>query len=152
LLLSRIATYDIDGYRLDAAKHVTSDFVAYFSTEIRAFAQSIGKDNFLVVGEVAGSAALEAERLGNMLSNPNYPDDHGDIPAALTSRIKSLENDYLTNKMQPFPGLTSLYDFAGSGSSRDWLLGQRGVDSVTSYYSSSDYATVSQQVCMPQKS
>ena len=32
--------------------------MAYFSTEIRAFAQSIGKDNFLVVGEVAGSAAL----------------------------------------------------------------------------------------------
>ena len=38
-----IAFADIDGFRMDAAKHVTSDFVAYFATNARAYAQSIGE-------------------------------------------------------------------------------------------------------------
>ncbi len=47
-----IAYADIDGFRLDAAKHVSEDFVAAFSTYARAFAASLGKENFYVVGEV----------------------------------------------------------------------------------------------------
>ena len=44
-----IAYADIDGFRLDAAKHVTDDFLAYFSTHIREYAKTIGKENFMVM-------------------------------------------------------------------------------------------------------
>jgi hypothetical protein len=37
----------VDGYLLDAVKHVTEDFIAYFSTNIRAYAISLGKNNFI---------------------------------------------------------------------------------------------------------
>src|SRR3712207_8556121 len=33
-----IAYADVDGFRLDAGKHVTEDFLAYFSTQIRDYA------------------------------------------------------------------------------------------------------------------
>ena len=48
-----IAYADIDGFRIDAAKHVTEDFLAYFSTNIREYAKSLGKTNFFLVGEIA---------------------------------------------------------------------------------------------------
>ena len=44
-----VAFADIDGFRLDAAKHVTDDFLAYFSTSVRAYSKTIGKDNFMVL-------------------------------------------------------------------------------------------------------
>ena len=60
-----VAFADIDGFRLDAAKHVTDDFLAYFSTSVRAYSKTIGKDNFMVLGEVAASSSWEARTFGN---------------------------------------------------------------------------------------
>jgi glycosidase len=48
-----VGAADVDGFRLDAAKHVTEDFVAHFSTNMRAYAKSLGKSDFIIVGEVA---------------------------------------------------------------------------------------------------
>ena len=47
-----VAYADIDGFRLDAAKHKTTAWTAHFSVKLRAYAQSLGKDNFLVSGEI----------------------------------------------------------------------------------------------------
>ena len=57
-MLYWIAETDIDAFRLDAAKHVTIDFLAYLSSRVRNFAESIGKNNFYVVGELAGPPCL----------------------------------------------------------------------------------------------
>ena len=50
-----IAVTDCDGFRIDAAKHIPKDICAKFSFAISRYAQSIGKDNFLVVGEITDS-------------------------------------------------------------------------------------------------
>jgi len=57
-----IAYADLDGMRLDAVKHVGNGPCRYFVNEIRAFAHSLGKENFLIVAEIAGSGAMEMVR------------------------------------------------------------------------------------------
>jgi glycosidase len=62
-----IAYADLDGFRIDAAKHMDVDALRSFCDWIREFAQSIGKERFLLVGEVPGGrdAAWEVvERTG----------------------------------------------------------------------------------------
>lgn len=49
-----IAYADVDGYRMDTVKHMEIGATRYFTSVIKEFAQSIGKENFMVVGEVAG--------------------------------------------------------------------------------------------------
>lgn len=110
-----LAYADIDGFRVDAAKHVTSDFIAYFSTHIRAYAESLGKKNFFLVGEVAGSAAEQAERVGRMTIDPANPEAaKGRMPEMLLQRLKDVKNVALAHKQAPFPGLNALYDFGHS--------------------------------------
>ena len=47
-----IAVTDCDGFRIDAAKHIPKEICRQFSIGIYRYAQSIGKDNFLLVGEI----------------------------------------------------------------------------------------------------
>ncbi len=47
-----IAQADIDGYRIDTVKHMEDDVLSGFCTAIKEFAQSIGKKNFFIFGEV----------------------------------------------------------------------------------------------------
>jgi glycosidase len=49
-----IAYADLDGFRIDAAKHMGDEALRTFCDVIREFAQSIGKERFLLVGEVSG--------------------------------------------------------------------------------------------------
>jgi glycosidase len=49
-----IAYADLDGFRIDAVKHMGDEAVRTFCDVIREFTQSIGKEHFLLVGEVAG--------------------------------------------------------------------------------------------------
>jgi glycosidase len=146
-LYTPLIAMGVDGFRLDAAKHVTEDFIAYFSTQVRAYARSIGKQNFLVVGEVAASADWIGRRLGNMFSSPTNPSNEHDpsVPRSLTTRIESLESLYLANPAAPYPGLNAVYDFAESGTSRAALLSQRASDAVASYYNSDNYHTIAGQ-------
>jgi glycosidase len=50
-----IAYADIDGFRIDAAKHMGTEALRTFCDVIREFSQSIGKERFLLVGEIGGS-------------------------------------------------------------------------------------------------
>ncbi|HTU17536.1 MAG TPA: alpha-amylase family glycosyl hydrolase [Gemmataceae bacterium] len=50
-----IAYADLDGFRIDAAKHMGTEALRAFCDVIREFAQSIGKERFLLVGEIGGS-------------------------------------------------------------------------------------------------
>ncbi|MGK7906946.1 MAG: alpha-amylase family glycosyl hydrolase [Synechococcus sp.] len=47
-----IALSDCDGFRVDAVKHVSPSTSRKFCDAIHGYAQSIGKDNFLLVGEL----------------------------------------------------------------------------------------------------
>jgi len=49
-----IAYADIDGFRIDAAKHMGIQAVRGFCDSIRDFAESIGKERFFLLGEVGG--------------------------------------------------------------------------------------------------
>jgi len=53
-----IAYADLDGFRIDAAKHMCPDALRTFCDVIREFTQSIGKERFLLAGEVSGGREL----------------------------------------------------------------------------------------------
>jgi glycosidase len=50
-----IAYADLDGFRIDAAKHMGEEALRLFCDVIREFSQGVGKERFLLVGEVGGS-------------------------------------------------------------------------------------------------
>lgn len=52
-----IAVSDCDGFRIDTVKHMALEETRNFCGAIREFAASIGKPNFLLVGEIAGGDA-----------------------------------------------------------------------------------------------
>jgi len=62
-----IAYADLDGFRLDTVKHINPGAVRYFTTEIKEFAQTLGKKEFFVVGEITGGmefAKMICEKTG----------------------------------------------------------------------------------------
>jgi glycosidase len=44
---------DLDGFRVDTVKHMDLGATRYFASVVHEYAQSIGKDRFLLVGEIA---------------------------------------------------------------------------------------------------
>jgi glycosidase len=49
-----IAFADIDGFRVDTVKHMDDGAVRLFTSSIQEFAQSLGKENFYLIGEIVG--------------------------------------------------------------------------------------------------
>lgn len=58
----------IDGLRLDAVRHVTGGFWRRFNSQIRQYAASVGKYNFLLLGEVQG---MNVQRMSPYLTALN---------------------------------------------------------------------------------
>ncbi len=52
-----IAFADVDGFRIDTVKHMEPGAVRYFSNVIHEYAQSLGKENFYLIGEITGGRA-----------------------------------------------------------------------------------------------
>jgi glycosidase len=63
-----IAKTDVDGFRVDAAKHIETRFFAIFCSALREYVLSIGKKNFFIFGEVVGEDDLMERYIG-----PNTP-------------------------------------------------------------------------------
>lgn len=53
-----ISQLDIDGFRMDKALQTIVDSQAEFSSQVRGCAQDVGKENFLIVGEVVGEIPM----------------------------------------------------------------------------------------------
>jgi glycosidase len=51
-----IALLDCDGFRLDAVKHISPVACGIFCRAIHQFAESIGKDNFFITGEITDAS------------------------------------------------------------------------------------------------
>ena len=49
-----IAFADLDGFRIDTVKHMDRGATRYLASVLHEFAQLIGKDRFLLVGEITG--------------------------------------------------------------------------------------------------
>lgn len=56
-----IAYADIDGFRVDTVKHTEPGAMRIFSNAIHEFAQSLGKENFYIIGEVTGGRSFAVD-------------------------------------------------------------------------------------------
>ena len=61
-----IALTDCDGFRIDTVKHMSLEETRNFCGAIREFADTIGKRNFLLVGEIAGGDFFQDFVLDNL--------------------------------------------------------------------------------------
>lgn len=61
-----IAVTDCDGYRIDTVKHMSLEETRNFCGAIREFADTVGKTNFLLVGEIAGGDRFQDFVLDNL--------------------------------------------------------------------------------------
>lgn len=74
-----IAYADLDGFRVDTVKHMDPGATRYFSACIHEFAQSIGKEHFILIGEITGGRAnafalREATGINAALGIDDIPD------------------------------------------------------------------------------
>jgi glycosidase len=74
-----IAYADLDGFRVDTVKHMEPGATRYFTACIHEFAQSIGKENFTLIGEITGGrsnafALRETTGLDAALGIDDIPD------------------------------------------------------------------------------
>lgn len=78
-----IAVADVDGYRLDAVKHLEESSTAIFCAAIREYAQSIGKKNFLLFGEIIGDDRFIDQYIGRNARIPGTNERFPSLDAAL---------------------------------------------------------------------
>ncbi len=74
-----IAFADVDGFRLDTVKHMDPGATRMFTSIIHEFTQSIGKENFYLIGEITGGRVrafqtLETTGLDAALGINDIPD------------------------------------------------------------------------------
>jgi glycosidase len=85
-----IAFADIDGFRVDTVKHMGPGAARFFTSVIHEFAQTIGKENFYLIGEITGGR----ERAFNTLEMAGMNAALGidDIPDKLEYLVKGYRN------------------------------------------------------------
>lgn len=74
-----LAEADLDGYRIDTVKHMDLGATRFFASAIHEFAESIGKENFYLIGEITGGRqrayqTLEATGVDAALGIDDIPD------------------------------------------------------------------------------
>lgn len=91
-----IAYADIDGFRIDTVKHMDIGATRYFVSVIREFTQSLGKENFFLLGEITGGRKRAYETLE--LTGLSAALGIDDIPDKLEYLVKGYRNpnDYFS--------------------------------------------------------
>lgn len=59
-----IREVDVDGFRLDAVKHMSEISVSRFCSSVREYAYKLGKKNFFLFGELLGSEDMYSNYIG----------------------------------------------------------------------------------------
>ena len=85
-----IALTDCDGFRIDTVKHMPREVSAIFCHDIRTFARRMGKENFLLLGEVTGSADLVRKYVDPVGPNLDAVLDIESAPSRLEMMVKGL--------------------------------------------------------------
>ncbi len=87
-----IALTDCDGFRVDTVKHVSFEASRNFCGGIHEYAESIGKENFLILGEVTGGAGMSRSYLDIFGRNIDAAIDLGGPMNNLANFVKGLGN------------------------------------------------------------
>ncbi len=58
-----IAYADVDGFRIDTVKHIEPGATRALAVEVKEYAQTLGKENFFLLGEITGGRVQAFERL-----------------------------------------------------------------------------------------
>jgi len=85
-----IALSDCDGFRVDTVKHVSREASRDFCGAIHEYAESIGKDNFLLIGEVTGGGGMARNYLEIFGRNLDAVLDIGYPAATLGDLVKGM--------------------------------------------------------------
>ena len=85
-----IALTDCDGFRIDTLKHVSLEEARNFCGAIKEFANNLGKNNFFLVGEIAGGDFAQDRYLDVLDRNLNAALDIGEMRLALNGVAKGL--------------------------------------------------------------
>lgn len=83
-----IAVTDCDGFRIDTVKHVSFEASRNFCGAIREYAEAIGKENFLLLGEVTGGADMARNYLDIFGRNIDAALDIGEPAQRLASLVR----------------------------------------------------------------
>ena len=91
-----IALTDCDGFRIDTLKHVSFEEGRNFCGAIKEFAANLGKNNFFLVGEVAGGDFAEDRYLDVLGRNLDAALDIGGMRLTINGVAKGLQpgSDY----------------------------------------------------------
>lgn len=91
-----IADADIDGFRIDTVKHMDPGATRFFAASIHEFTQSLGKENFYLIGEITGGRQNAFDTLEVTGLNAALGID--DIPDKLEYMVKGYRNpvDYFS--------------------------------------------------------
>jgi glycosidase len=87
-----IALSDCDGFRIDTVKHVPLEASRHFCGAVREYAESIGKENFLLLGEVTGGGSMARNYLEIFGLNLDAVLDIGDPAVRLAGLVKGFED------------------------------------------------------------
>ena len=85
-----IALSDCDGFRIDTVKHVSWEASRNFCGAIHEYAESIGKENFLLLGEVTGGTEMARNYLEIFGRNIDVVLDIGEPATRLAGTVKGL--------------------------------------------------------------
>jgi glycosidase len=85
-----IAYADLDGFRVDTVKHMDLGAGRYLASVIHEFAQSLGKENFYLIGEITGGRVRAYETLEETGLDAALGID--DIPDKLEYVVKGYRN------------------------------------------------------------
>ena len=103
-----IALSDCDGFRIDTVKHVPQDVSRNFCGAIHEYAESIGKENFLLMGEVTGGADMARNYLEIFGRNIDAVLDIGAPTGLLTGMVKGqTDAQFFFNQFQGHDALGS---------------------------------------------
>ncbi|MHC4496881.1 MAG: alpha-amylase family glycosyl hydrolase, partial [Planctomycetota bacterium] len=87
-----IALTDCDGFRIDTLKHVAKEQARNFCGAIKEFAANLGKQNFFLVGEIAGGDYAQDYYLDSLDRNLTAVLDIGEMCPILNGVAKGLRS------------------------------------------------------------
>ncbi|MHC4144057.1 MAG: alpha-amylase family glycosyl hydrolase, partial [Planctomycetota bacterium] len=87
-----IALTDCDGFRIDTLKHVAKEQARNFCGAIKEFAANLGKQNFFLVGEIAGGDYAQDHYLDSLDRNLTAVLDIGEMCPILNGVAKGLRS------------------------------------------------------------
>ena len=106
---------DVDGFRVDAVKHMGAEACAHFCSDIREYAYSLGKRGFFLFGEVA----TPSDDIYNSYIGPN------------TSKIEDGKTVYFgLDSVLDFRLAEGVYGDSQNAPLRDVLLGKQGPETL----------------------